>query len=335
MNSSKNCSGACSAGAGNGITLLKRSALFISSALLLFACGVAEKDRMAYAEEQKAVADSVAAYMPGLNTDTINGITHNFIRTASMKCRVNNVLSSTRKIEEIARELGGYVTQSNLNSDAGWSHSAQVSKDSVMELVHYTTSSNLTLRVPAEEMDSLLNRVSAIALFVDFRHIQASDVKTKIFANRLAKRRYAEYKKRVQTKSDRNSDKLNQNVSAEENALEKQTLADNKRIETVELADQVNYCTVSCSLYQPSMTYTSMQAMTPQMEVYEPPFYAKLGTAFMNGFELLKGFLLGLVNLWSVILILVLLFVLIRRLILHYSRKPIVVTENSGTTSPQ
>jgi hypothetical protein len=334
MNSLKNCSGTYQVWTGRGNALPKR--IFIASFCLTFllGCGPSSKEineRMAYAEKSKAVADSVSAYVPGIATDTINGVTHNFIRKADVKCRVKDVLSTTRRIEEIARELGGYVTQSNLNSENNYSQSIQVKKDSVMELIHFTTSSNLMLRIPAPELDSLLNKITAMAQFVDFRHIQASDVKLKLFANQLAERRYAQYKQRVQSKSDINSGKLNQNVNAEENVLEKQALADNKRVESYELADEVNYCTVSCTLYQPSSTYTALLPSSPRIEVYEPSFGNKLGEAFLNGFDVLKTFIIGLANAWSILLILFFVFLMLQKIILYYNRRPEVVKVENKT----
>jgi hypothetical protein len=321
MNSLKNCSGRCKAASGRGNALLKSS--FITAiALTLFACSSAEQK--AYYENAKIVADSVSAYVPGIATDTINGITHNFIRHANLKCKVNNVLQSTKSIEYFVSECGGYVTQSNLDSEKGYCNIIKFKKDSLMEINNYNSASTLVLRVPNYMLDTVLNAITNMAVFVDFRKVNADDVKLKIFSNQLAERRYKKYQERIEKKADQNNSKLNQTVDAEENALAKQTAADEKRVESFEMAEQVNYSTVSCMLYQAQDTYTSVVAAAPVIQPYTPSFANRLGEALMNGFDILKSFILFLANSWSILLIMTGLFFLLRFLMRYSNRKAAV-----------
>jgi hypothetical protein len=323
MNSLKNCSRRCQAVSGRANTLLKFSLITVT-AITLFACSSADK---AYYEEAKAVADSVSAYVPGIATDTINGITHNFIRHANLKCKMNNVLQSTKSIEQFVSECGGYVTQSNLDAEKGYCNTVRFRKDSLMEITNYNSASTLILRVPNYMLDTVLNSITNTAVFVDFRKVNANDVKLKLFSNQLAEKRYKKYQERVQKKSDQNNTKLNQTVDAEENALAKQTAADEKRVESFEIADQVNYSTVSCMLYQAQNTYTSVVAAPPAIEPYTPSFSNKLGEALTNGFEIFKSFILFLANSWSILLIMAGMFFLLRFIIRYVNRK--TATNNS------
>jgi hypothetical protein len=280
-----------------------------------------DKSEKAYYEEAKAVADSVSAYVPGIATDTINGITHNFIRHASLKCKVSNVLQSTKSIEHFVSECGGYVTQSNLDSEKGYCNTIKFKKDSLMEITNYNSASTLILRVPNYMLDTVLNSITNVAVFIDFRKVNANDVKLKLFSNQLAERRYKKYQQRIEKKADQNNSKLNQTVDAEENALAKQTVADEKRVESFEIADQVNYSTVSCMLYQAQDTYTSTVAAPPVIEPYAPSFGSKLGEALSNGFDILKSFILFLASSWSILLIMTGIFFLLRFSIRYVNRK--------------
>jgi hypothetical protein len=322
MNSLKNCFWCRQAACGRGNTLLKFSVI-TATAIMLFSCGMNAKEK-AYYEEAKAVADSVSAYVPGIATDTINGITHNFIRHASLKCKVNNVLQSTKSIEHFVSECGGYVTQSNLDSEKGYCNTIQFKKDSLMEISNYNSVSTLILRVPNYMLDTVLNSITNMAVFVDFRKVDANDVKLKLFSNQLTERRYKKYQQRIEKKADQNNNRLNQTIDAEENALNKQTVADEKKVESFELADQVNYSTVSCMLYQAQDTYTSILASPPAIEPYTPSFADKLGEALSNGFDFLKSFILFLANSWSIFLIMAGIFFLIRFIIRFVSRKTAV-----------
>jgi hypothetical protein len=328
MNILKNCSNAYKVCVGSGIALFKNT-VFVSiplSAFLLVSCG-ASREEMAYLEKSKEVADSVSSYVAGIATDTINGVTHNFIRKANLKCKVKDVLQSTKQIEQFANAAGGYITHSDLSSTKDYSNSIHFKKDSLMERTYYTATSYITMRVPNKQLDSVLAKITDLAVFVDYRTINCDDVKMKLYANKLAENRYQVYKSRLQNKIDNKDAKLNQIADAEENALEKQTMADTKRVESYDLTDQVNYSTVILNLYQAQNSITNIEVLPNNIETYEPSFISKLGSAFLNGFDVLKGMLLFFVNLWSVILILILMFFGIRKLVLHFSKKANVISQ--------
>jgi hypothetical protein len=321
MNGLKNCSDAYQVSVGPAGSALKNPLFVVSFlSLLLFSCD-ASREEKEYREKSAIVADSVAAYVPGIATDTINGVTHQFIRKARVKCRVKDVLQATRQIEELITDLGGYVTLSDLNSNRDQSFSVQVKKDSLREITRYTASSEIILRIPNKQLDSVMNRITGMAAFVDFRTVHAEDVKLELFSNQLAEHRYHEYKNRLQKKIDNKDDKLNRVTDAEENVLEKQTLADNKRVESYDLSDQVNYSTVSCSLYEDQKTFFNTVAAFPLIKSYEPPFSDKLAEAFQNGSDILKNFLLFFVNIWSVIVILLLLFLFTKKMVTYFQKK--------------
>ncbi|MCE3258501.1 MAG: hypothetical protein K0S12_142, partial [Bacteroidetes bacterium] len=113
MNSLKNCSGAARVRAGSGIVISKKSLLLVIPVFILMACGPSREEKVmqeavaAYNEKEKVLADSISSYAPGIVTETVGGITHNFIRTANMKFKVKDVLNSTRKIEQITALAGG------------------------------------------------------------------------------------------------------------------------------------------------------------------------------------------------------------------------------------
>jgi hypothetical protein len=329
MNILKNCSNAYKVRVGSGIALFKNSICISLSAILLLSCAPGEDK--AYCEKSKAVADSVSNHVPGIATDTINGITHYFIRNASVKCKVQNILKITRQVEQLANSVGGYITKSDLNSNKDYTDNIHFKKDSVLELTHYTSTSNIILRIPNKQLDSVLNKITDLATFVDYRTIHCDDVKMKLFANQLAERRYHHYKNRLQNSIDKKGTKLNHVTDAEENALEKQTMADNKRVESYDLADQVNYSTITLSLYQPQNTYSNKQVLPTNIEAYTPSFFNKLGASCLNGFELLKNIILFFADCWGLILVMITLYFLVRKIVLHFSKKARVHTAAAGT----
>jgi hypothetical protein len=64
------------------------------------------------------------------------------------------------------------------------------------------------------------------------------------------------------------------------------------------------------------------------IEPYAPSFFEKLGTSFVSGFELLKSLILFFANIWSVLLVLALLFLGIKKMIVYYTKKTTVVSHS-------
>jgi hypothetical protein len=325
MNSLKNCSGAHQVSTGHGITLLKNSFLFSIVAVVLFSCGDARNQ--AFREERDKVATEVAAQTPGLASDTINGITYNFIRKADVKFKVQDVLKTTRQIESLVNEVGGYVTNSQLNSNKDYYTRIHFKKDSLLERTFYTATCDITLRVPNKQLDSVINKITDMGIFVDHRNVSATDVTLNLYSNQLTEKRLNNYAKRVQNKIDTKDAKLSQSTAAEENVLAKQTLADSKKIESYDLADQVNYSSVTLAIYQDQNIVNNILPTPAPVETYETPFVTKLGDSLSRGFEILKGFVLFLANIWSVILIIVALLLVTRKVINHYSKKSLAAAK--------
>lgn len=328
MNSIKYCSDASKAFIRTGMVLPKNfgfkflSFLIISS--VFFGCGSSAErmgDRESGAKASQEVADSVSSYLKGISTDTINGVTHNFIRKANLKFKTQDVLACSKKIEDIVAGNGGYVSASELSSNKNYTQSTQINKDSLVEQTFYTTVNSISIRVPSQRLDTVLRLISDLALFIDYRNLHSNDVKMKLFSNQLAENRYKNFNNSLKQKTISTKAKTNQVINAEENILNKQTAADEKRIESFELADQVNYSTITIETYQAQAVLKQVLAIPNTIEPYQISFTEKLGNSFLNGFQILKSFILFLVNSWGVILILVFLFILTRKLIVYLTKK--------------
>lgn len=322
----KHCSGGSKASARFETVLPVRTVFItvISASILFFSCSQSSEEKQRQEANAKAsveIADSVSAYMSGLATDTINGMTHNFIRKADLKFKVKNVLNSSKKIEDIVSASGGYISSSELASHSQYFNSTRVSKDSILEQLYYTTVNTISLRVPNQKLDTVLRQISDLAIFIDHRNLSSDDVKMKLFSNKLAEDRYKNFKKNVIKKTASLPGKQSQVVNTEEALLNSQTQADAKKIETYDLADQVNYSTISLELYQSSSYLKQYLAVEEQIEPYQPSFFEKAGNGFVNGFGILKSFILFLINSWGAILIFVMIYFAIKMGIDYNKRK--------------
>jgi hypothetical protein len=89
----------------------------------------------------------------------------------------------------------------------------------------------------------------------------------------------------------------------------------------LELADQVNYSTINIETYQAQAVLKQVLAVPNRIEPYQISFTEKLGNSFLNGFQILKNFILFLVNSWGVILILGVLFIFTKKIINYLTKK--------------
>lgn len=273
--------------------------------------------------------DEVGKFFKGLSeyskisTDTINGITHNFIRKAKIKCEVKNILQSLKEIEDLTKSVGGYVTTSDLISHKDLITSVLFKKDSTMELSKQTATGNISLRVPNKQLDSLLSKIIDMAEFIDNRIITSDDVKLKLYAQKLTENRLRKSVKVREGKINASNANIKNHIKIADDVLEKQMLADNKKVESYELIDQINYSIVDLVIYESPKTVSLVKSLPPQIIPYEPTFLTKLVQAFENGFKVLKNIILFFINLWSVFLVLFILFIGIKKLIRKYNRSPI------------
>lgn len=327
MSNFKNCSGALYTGGGIGTVLsfnrLLSLAFTIALGVLAVSCGSNEERNSNFDQFPKTstdMADSVAAGFPGLHTDTINGITHNFVRTADLKMRVKNVLATTNKIEDLALNYGGYISKSELYAHSLNVRSVRTKKDSLLEINQYLTSSAVRLRVPAYVFDTVIKEITAMGLFVDLRRQEADDVKIKLYANALSEKRLNHFGNALEKKVSANH-KLNQINEVEENILKKQMLADSKKIDSYTLADKVNYSTVVVELYQTPQIASFVVPASPEVAVYEPPFYEQVSQSFFSGLNILKKIILLIVNSWSLIVFGMVVYFVVMKLKTRFAQK--------------
>lgn len=313
------CSDTRKPGIGAGITMpVLYLFVFSFSGLLLLLQGCGQsKEEMDYREASAAMSDSISSALPGIAADTVGGIAHHFVRNADLKCEVENVLAVTKRVEDLITINGGYVSKSDLVSSVSHRSSVRFREDSLLESTAYTIGNNMLIRVPARQLDTVLRVITDLALFVDHRRQSSDDVKMQLYANLLAQKRLAHYNKQVEKKTGAQAAPLNQLTAAAESVLQKQAQADDRQVAGFDLADHVNYSTITLELYQQGQEQQRVVAAPLRIQPYEPDFAGKLGKATLNGFEVLKACILFLVNSWGLLLILALLWLGVKKLVLH------------------
>ncbi|PBQ32449.1 hypothetical protein CNR22_11935 [Sphingobacteriaceae bacterium] len=315
MSNSKNCSENLPGIFRPGISMPQKLSLILVSLsfALLYSCGPSREEKE-YLEKSAAISGSVKAYRAGLATDTIQGITHNFARTADIRFRVKSVLDASDRIEDLVKGCGGYISLSNLSSQINYSSSVKFKEDSLAEITHYTTVNTITLRVPNKELDSVVRCISKLAVFIDSRRLTADDLKLSLYANSLSEKRYHTYESKVANKIQKSKNDLKQELKGEEEVLKVQTLADNTMLDSYVLSDKINYATLSLDLYQTEQVSILKRAIESTPVLFEPSFLSQLKSAFISGFELLQNLVLFLIRSWGLWIVLIIVFILFKKI---------------------
>lgn len=261
----------------------------------------------------KTKADSIAKVLPTSSaTLTYLDSTHMFIRTADVRCRVDEVADATYRVEDVVKDLGGYVSNTQLASTVTHQQQNQVSEDSLEKITHFEVSNTLTIRVPARNLDSLIRSLVPLVDHMDYRIVNVNDITLDQLAQELMQKRNAKYNAMLQDKIIDETSKPDKIMNAADAMLAKQIEADNAFLESLRLRDQVAYATLTLQLYQPETTEATIvpfEKYTP----YDEGTWSRFGNAVAAGWKGLSYILAGIIMMWPLWLIGGLAFYFIRR----------------------
>lgn len=251
--------------------------------------------------ESAASADTTMVSSMAAETGNDNG--RKFIRTSELKFKVKSVADATFKIEDIARREGGFVTLSDLTSSIDNVVTTKVSADSSVETKYYTVSNSIIIRVPNYKLDTTLKQIAKLVDFLDYRVIKADDVGLQLLSNNMAQKRIAKNEQRLTNAIDEKGNKLNDITNAEESLLNRDEQKDNAKLSNLSLNDQINFSTVTLSLYQRQTTKSELIANDVNLKEYQQSFLSSAYESFLTGFDILSSIILAIIKLWSVILL--------------------------------
>jgi uncharacterized protein DUF4349 len=238
------------------------------------------------AEENDAMPPQEAAPPPfenptqptGGQTENATPIPRQIIKTAEYRIQVKNVEASSRNINALAEEFGGFVSATELTNSS------------------YEITNAITIRVPSGQFDSLLNAIGGEAVFTKYRRISSEDVTAE----------FVDIEIRLKTKKevrDRYNEILRTKAKTVEDVLkaEEQIRVIQEEIEAKEgrlrfLKNQVGMSTVHLEIYQ-EIEYRT------EPTVYKKSFGSKLLNSMENGWELIQALVLGLFSIWPLVLI--------------------------------
>ena len=232
-----------------------------------------------------------------------NDTTRKMIRTANIKFRVKDVIKVTYDIENIVIKHDGFVENTNLTSQINYAKETPVKEDSSLLTTYYTVLNTLVLRVPNTELDATLKEIALLVEFMDYRVINAKDVTLDLLAKNMEQSRLAKYESRMINAIDNKGKRLNDVSDAENDLLYKQEQADKAKLANLQILDKIKFSTITLSLYQNQSIKQEVITKEKNIKPYSTPFGTRFINALKLGWTIIVEICLFLINIWSIILI--------------------------------
>ncbi|MCW3122569.1 MAG: hypothetical protein JWQ38_2061 [Flavipsychrobacter sp.] len=264
--------------------------------VLLTACGRGNNtsehnSNPAATSANSSISDTVAEKSLALNSPE-----RKVIRTADLRCKVQNVYTATTKLEQMVKATGGIVQESHIFNDATATKTAWYTQDSVRELQTYTCNATLTLRIPTQYLDSVINAIPGMVSFIDNRTVKQSDVTYQYLNNEL--------KNLAVNMHIIAPIKGKQQLAARQYEDSKEEQQIDRKVENLLLMDNVSYATLTVALSQPEQVFA--QTIVNVAHATRTPLILQCKAALYNGWEMTMSFIIVLVNIWPLLILLAL-----------------------------
>lgn len=273
----------------------------------IFSCNKTETS------ETYGQADAIDQTSSAIISDSISSVANlqvkdkQFIKSAEVSLEVKDVYDATISLEKSLKNLGGFVTSSNLNSQIVSEETFNTSDENAMMVRKFQTENLMKVRVPTENLGEFLQIINDKKIFLHSRVILAEDVTANIKLAKLeAKRNENTAKNIAQLKTDKDKVNLSNDNESENNY---------QKTANLDMEDQMKYSTVDISLKEPKLRIAEI-AVTNVNNIdnkYKFNFFYDVKNGFVEGFYLIQKIVIGLVSIWPIVIIAALIFYFFRR----------------------
>lgn len=280
------------------------------SAVLLLGIYSCKKGEVSSKElEAYATTDSAAVVL----SDSISSVADmkvkdkQFIKTADVNMEVKDVYNATIAIEKSVQDLGGFVTNSNLQSNVVSENTYNTSNEEAMLVKKYQTENRMQVRIPTEKLGELLTAINTSKLFLNSRSINAEDVTANI--------KYSELEGKRNQKTSENISKLKTNkdkVTLDDKNMSEGNL---QKFSSMNMTDDLKYSTIDIYIKEPQLRIAEI-AVTNTTSIdnkYKYNFIYDAKDGFVYGFYLIQRIIVALINVWPLVLIAAIIIYFLRK----------------------
>lgn len=274
-----------------------RLTIAIALLLVIYSCKKGEATASDYEMSKSAdstyvnVSDSVSSVA------TMSVKDKQFIKTADVNLEVKDVYDATISIEKSVQELGGFVTNSNLQSRVISEDTYNTSDENAMLVKKYQTENTMQVRVPTSRLGELLTLINDKKLFLNSRIINAEDVTSSI--------KYAELEGKRIKKTGENISDLKTTKDKVKMSDENMSESNSQQLANLNVTDNLKYSTVDIYIKEPKLRIAEI-AVTNSTNIdnkYKFDFLYSAKNAFVEGYYLIQRLVVGLIVIWPLLII--------------------------------
>ncbi|MBX7154594.1 MAG: DUF4349 domain-containing protein [Bacteriodetes bacterium] len=235
------------------------------------------------------------------------------IKTATVRCRVENFTETSQKLQQLVTTKGGYISSVNESTEGN------------------SREGTITARIETAKFNELLDGLCKLAYSVLSKEVQANDVTAEFHDN--------EARLRAKHATEEQYYSVLKQAHKIEDILQVQDYIKNVREEIDVLEGRQKYLQNQATYSTITLTYSEYVAGST-ITAPEDTFFARVWSAITNGWKSLQWFVIWFIGAWHIWLILIVLFVIGRRFVkklrdkkpLPTTTTPVVPTTESTTT---
>lgn len=253
-------------------------------------------------DSKKAASSADTAAM----ADTTKVATQ-LVKTAEISLKVKSVQQVSESIASLTGQYGGMVMRHQIETNVASTRDVNISNDSVMRVSAFSTTGNMTVKVPALRLEEFMTKISHMGIYVNENKMDIDDKSLEYLSSEL------KLKDRRNMVAQQQAGRITIKNPANVLAL-KDDMVD-EQINNMRINNEVKFSMVDLSFYQ-SNTIMKETIANDDPSAYGIPFFSSLRLAFANGWDIFTEMLIGLVNLWMFIATGVAIWLVIR----HYKK---------------
>ncbi len=215
------------------------------------------------------------------------------VKTAGMSVKVKNVNQTAIRVDALTNGFGGMVVHQQMGSSVQGSKEVRVSPDSVMRITSLSTTADITVKVPSVKLEKFMDSVASMGLYVTNRNLDITDKTLDYLSAQL------KLKSRDELVRQQKTGKIIIKDPAKVLDLKDDMI--DQQIGNRQIDDAVKNSVVNLNFYQ-SNTITKEVIVNDDPSAYGLPFFKRLLVACENGWNLCLDIIIGLADIWILLL---------------------------------
>jgi hypothetical protein len=229
------------------------------------------------------------------DTTSITGMTGNdvkLVKTAAINFKVKDVEDATRSVSAVAQKAGGMIFNQSMESVENERKELKLSDDSLLVITSTTPRSEITARVPSENLEEFLYSVADLGYYTANSRLSIDDKSLDFLDNTLKQKN----RKEIITTPG-----IKTTTGSRSQTLEIKDEIVDRYIENRMIDADARFSVVNLSLFQNPVVRKEVIA-NYVMADYQLSFDKRLGNAMSDGWQYFLALVVLLANIWVFIL---------------------------------